>query len=180
MAGPPELDDIDPAAFDDLPNTAVEIDCHVHFCMTGSFPLRLAELFFADDGLYIAEYAYITPMFGLGTKKHRREAKGMAAILEIHGLDEVLLQADSVVWHSYENLNEVVSYDGSYLGRPKIAVHPEHGRVHAYRLHDEDADFDDLAASLAACGQKRGFAVERRVGVGFNPRRSVARFFGRS
>lgn len=176
---PPELDEIDPADFADLPSTDVEIDCHVHFGMTGSFPLKLAELFFADDGLYVAEYAYITPMFGLGMKKHHREARGMAAIYKIHGLDEVLLQADGVVWHSYENVEGVVCYDGGFLGRPKIAVHPEQGRVHAYRLHDEDIAFDDLVTNLETCGAKRGFGVDSRHGVGFSPRASIGRFFGR-
>lgn len=180
MAGPPDVEDIDTEAFEALPNTDVEVDCHVHFGMTGSFPLRLAELFFADDGLYIAEYSYITPMFGLAVKKHHREARGMAAIFEIHGLDEVLLQADGVVWHSYENVDRAVLYDGGFLGRPKIAIHPERDRVHAYRLHDDDTEFDDLVASLASCGSNHGFVVERRAGVGFSPRASLARFFGRS
>lgn len=180
MAGAPDVEDIDPSEFEDLPSTDVEVDRHVHFGMTGSFPLRLAELFFADDGLYIAEYAYITPMFGLAVRKHHREAKGMAAIYEIHGLDEVLLQADGVIWHSYENLDRVVVYDGGALGRPKVAVHPERGSVHAYRLHGDDVDLDDLTADLEACGEKGGFDVERRGGVGFSARRTLARFFGRN
>ncbi|PSP86575.1 hypothetical protein BRC83_00235 [Halobacteriales archaeon QS_1_68_17] len=101
-------EDVDPEAFDDLPTTGIEVERHVHYGMTGSFPLRMAEMFFADDGLYIAEYSYITPMFGLATRKHRREAASMERVFEIHGIDEVLLQADSVVWHSYDNLGEVV------------------------------------------------------------------------
>ena len=180
MAVPPDPDEIDTAAFAELPNTDVEVEYHVHFGMTGSFPLKLAELFFADDGLYIAEYAYITPMFGLGTKKHHREARGMAAIYAIHGLDEVLLQADGVIWLSYENLDKIVLHDGASVGRPKIDVHPERGRGRAYRLHDEDITFAALGASLDACGTKHGFAVERRHGIGFSPRASLARFFDRS
>ena len=176
-ARPPDPEDVDPEEFADLPSTDVEVRTHVHFGMTGSFPLKLAELFFADDGLYVAEYAYITPMFGLGMRKHQREARGMAAIYRIHGLDEVLLQADGVVWHSYENLRQVLLYEGGILGRPKIAVHPENGRVQAYRLHDEDVAFDDLVADLEACGERAGFAVERRAGVGYSPRASLRRFF---
>ncbi|MFC6988989.1 hypothetical protein ACFQJD_10165 [Haloplanus sp. GCM10025708] len=37
--------DVDPAQFEDLPNTDIEVDLHVHFGMAGSFPLRLADLF---------------------------------------------------------------------------------------------------------------------------------------
>ena len=177
--GAPDAEDIDPSEFEDLPSTDVEVDRHVHYGMTGSFPLRLAELFFADDGLYIAQYAYITPMFGLAVGKHRREARGMAAIYEIHGLDEVLLQADDVVWHSYENVDRVLVYGGGALGRSKIAIHPKQGSVHAYRLHDDDVDLDDLTTDLEVCGEKGGFGVERRGGVGFSARRTLARFFGR-
>lgn len=180
VAGPPDLDEIDAEEFEELPNTDVEVHTHVHFGMTGSFPLRLAELFFADDGLYIAEYAYITPMFGLATRKHRREAKGMAAIFEIHGLDEVLLQADGVVWHSYENLKRVVLYEGGSLGRPKVLVQLKEGRAHAYRLHEDDPELEKFATSLEACGERENFDVVRRTGVGFSPRRTLARFFGRS
>lgn len=174
-----DIEDVDPGEFADLPRTDVEVECHVHFGMTGSFPLRLAELFFADDGLYIAEYAYITPMFGLATRKHRRESRGMAAIYAIHGLDEVLLQADGVVWHGYGNVDRVLLYDGGPLGRPKVAVHPEHGSVQAYRLHEDDPDVEALTTTLRTIGEERGFAVTHRKGVGFSPRATVARFLGR-
>ncbi|MFC7044153.1 hypothetical protein ACFQH6_00895 [Halobacteriaceae archaeon GCM10025711] len=172
-------EDVDEAAFEDLPNTDVAVEAHVHFGMTGSFPLRIAELFFADDGLYIAEYAYITPMFGLGARKHRREASAMQAVYDVHGLDEVLLQADTVVWHSYENLDRVVLHDGGWLGRPKIAVYPAYGASHAYRLHD-DADPDDIAAEVRPVVDDHGVTFERHAGVGFDPFENVGRFFGRA
>lgn len=168
----------DEIAFEDLPSTDVEVDLHVHFGMTGSFPLRIAELFFADDGLYVVEYAYITPLFGLGTRKHRREAEGMQTIYDVHGLDEVLLQADSVIWHSYENVDRVAFHDGGLLGRPKIAVYPDDGRSHAYRLHDEP-DSNELGADLERCGDRYGFTVDRNRGVGYSPRESLDRFFRR-
>lgn len=174
----PAFDDGTPDS-DDLPSTDVEVEVHVHFGMTGSFPLRLADLFFADDGLYVAEYSYITPMFGLATKKHRRDARGMARIYEVHGLDEVLLQADAVFWHSYDALDRVELHDGGWLGRPKIAVYPVSGPSRAYRFHD-DVLFEELVADLEACGRRRGFDVDHHRGLGFAPRESVARFFGRA
>lgn len=173
-----DSDRIDPATFEDLPSTDVAVDYHVHFGMTGSFPLRLAELFFADDGLYIAEYAYIMPIFGLGARKHHREAAAMRRIYEVHGLGEVLLQADQVTWHSYENLTRVALYDGGRLGRAKIAVHPGEGGSHAYRLHD-DILFEDLVAETERCGERYGFSVEANAGVGVRPMASIRRFWSR-
>jgi hypothetical protein len=172
-------EDADADRFADLPSTDVAVEAHVHFGMTGSFPLRLAELFFADDGLYVAEYSYITPLFGLGTRKHRREAQTMQAVYDVHGLDEVLLQADSVVWHSYANLDRVVLHEGGRLGRSKITVEPREGTSHAYRLHDE-ADFEALAEAVGAACERRDVSCERREGLGFTPRESVRRFFSRS
>jgi len=169
-------EDVDPEAFDDLPTTGIEVERHVHYGMTGSFPLRMAEMFFADDGLYIAEYSYITPMFGLATRKHRREAASMERVFEIHGIDEVLLQADSVVWHSYDNLGEVVLYAGGRFGRPKIEFVPDAGTPQAYRIH-ADIDLDALADDLEELAGDHGFSFRRRSRLGFSPRESVRRFF---
>ena len=97
-----ELDPEERAAFEDLPETEITVEAHVHYGMTGSFPLRMAELFFADDGLHVAEYGYVTPLFGLGMRTHKRDATAMRRVYEVHGIDEVLLQADSVVWLNYD------------------------------------------------------------------------------
>jgi hypothetical protein len=166
---------IDETDFEDLPSTDIEVALHVHFGMTGSFPLRLADLFFADDGLHIAEYAYITPLFGLGTRKHRRESNGMQAIYDYHGLDEVLLQADSVIWLAYDTIERVSIHDGGRLGRPKLTVFTDE-RSYAYRLHDEQST-DELAADIETCTDQHDFAVETVSGVGFSPVENVRRFF---
>lgn len=171
-------DGIDPSVFEDLPSTDVTVDTHVHFGMTGSFPLRLAELFFADDGIYIAEYGYIMPLFGLGTHKHHREAAAMQRVYEAHGLGEVLLQADRVIWHSYENVHRVVLYDGGRFGRTKVAIHPWEGGSHAYRLHDEVL-FAELTPEIEHCGDRYGFAVETNAGIGIRPRAGLGRFWNR-
>jgi hypothetical protein len=169
---------VDGEAVEDLPYTAVEVHTHVHFGMTGSFPLRLAELFFADDGLYIVEYGYITPLFGLGARKHHREAEAMASVFDHHGLDEVLVQGDSVTWLNYATVSQVVLYDGGRLGRPKIAVQPNYGSSYAYRLHD-DTIFEDLALDIEDVGERYEITVDRRTGVGFSPGESLRRFFDR-
>ncbi|MFC7201758.1 hypothetical protein [Halospeciosus flavus] len=176
-SGPgPDPEDIDPEAFEDLPSTDVDVEVHVHFGMTGSFPLRLAELFFADDGLYIAEYSYVTPLFGLGTKQHKKEAAGMERIYDVHGLDEVLLQADKVVWSAYDNVERVVLDEGGGLGRPKLTIYLEDEHSFAYRLH-EGADPAWLRSELGDAAERHGFGFEAQSGVGFRPRENLRRFF---
>lgn len=169
-------DGTDPA--DAFPRTGIEVHSHFHFGMTGSFPLRLAELFFADDGLYIAEYAYVTPFIGLTARKHRREAGAMARLYEEYGLDAVLLEADSFVWHDYDNIDRVDVYDGGWFGRPKVAVYPTEGPSHAYRFHDRPA-FEESAADLETDAPSRALPVERHDGLGFTPIESLKRFFHR-
>jgi hypothetical protein len=172
-------EEVDPDQFEDLPSTDIGTELHVHFGMAGSFPLRLADLFFATDGLHIAEYSYITPMFGLGTKKHRREASAMQDVFDVHGIDEVLLQADSVYWLNYDAVDRVVVHRGGFFGRPKITVYPadETARSHAFRLHEND-DADALVAELREVAADRPFDVVLEEGSGFDPVENVERFFG--
>lgn len=170
-------ENIDSDAFDDLPSTDIEVEAHVHFGMTGSFPLRIAELFFASDGLHIVEYAYITPLFGLGTRKHKREAKTMRSIYDVHGLDEVLLHGDSVIWLNYDTLDRIAVHDGGWVGRPKITISTD-GPTYAYRLHGEP-DTESLVADIDNSAERHGFSVELVSGVGFAPSENIRQFFSR-
>lgn len=167
--------EIDEATFENLPSTDIEVFVHVHFGMAGSFPLRLAEVFFGSDGLHIVEYGYITPLFGLGTKKHRREAKAMQAIYDTHGIDEVLLQGDSATWLDYGTVERVVFYDGGRFGRPKLTIYTDE-HSYAYRLHDEESP-TELATDIEACTDQHDFAVEIVSGIGYSPHESIRRFF---
>ncbi len=171
-------DDVEPSDFEDLPSTGIEVEYHVHYGMTGSFPLRMAEVFFADDGVYIAEYAYITPLFGLGFRKHRREAVGMERIYEIHGIDEVLLQADGVHWLNPKGIERVILYSGGWLGRPKVAIYTVDGLSYAYRLHEE-VRFDELVGGISDWGDRYDVDVVDRYGLGFTPVESLWRFLNR-
>ena len=178
---PEEGDSPDPARgngedTEEVNTTDVEVEARVPFGMTGSFPLRLAEVFLAEDGLYIAEYSYVTPFVGLTTGKHRREAKAMGAIYEEYGLDAVMVQADSVVWHSYDNVERVVVHEGGWLGRPKLSVYPAEGPSHAYRFHDRTA-WAEALPDVEAAADRHGLSLDRREGLGFTPRESVRRFF---
>lgn len=168
-------DGVTPEEFEDLPNTDVEVAVHVHYGMAGSFPLRLADLFFADDGLYVAEYGYITPIFGLGTRKHHREADAMNRVFGVHGLDEVLVQADHVHWYNYSGIDRVRLDAGGRFGRPKLTVYGHDGRSRAYRLHETERE--TLAAELERFLGERGVEFADRTGLGFDPAENVRRFF---
>ncbi|MFB6117907.1 hypothetical protein [Halosegnis sp.] len=162
---------------EELPSSDIEVELRVGFGMTGSFPLRLADLFFTNNGLHVAEYSYLTPIFGLGARKHRREAAAMERVYEVHGVDEVLLQADTVVWHAYNDLDRVTLHDGGRLGRPRVGVYPATGASHAYRLHDVE-DVDALADELRPLLNRHGVTFDHSGGLGYRPRESLARFFG--
>ncbi|MFB6157142.1 MAG: hypothetical protein ABEJ34_04810 [Haloferacaceae archaeon] len=167
-------------AFDDLPSTDIDVENYIHFGMAGSFPLRLADLFFAEDGLHIVEYSYITVMFGLGTGKHRREAKAMKAVYDTHGIDEVRLRGDKSIWLNYGGIDRVVLDRGGGLGRPKLTVYAADGESYAYRVHESGGDGrEDTAALLAdleASAAAHDVELEVRDGFGFRPAESIHRF----
>ena len=162
----------------EIGESGIEVDVHVHFGMTGSFPLRIAELFFASDGLHIAEYGLITPLFGLGARKHKREAGAMAEIFDRFGIDEVLARSDAVTWLSYDVIDRVVVSDGGFLGNPRVGVYAEGGEAWAYRLHDDGADPDAVVDALTPLGEEREFEVIAESGLGYRPGESLRRFFG--
>lgn len=178
MTAAPDPDDLpeEPAPDRDAPSTDVSVEAHLHFGMTGAFPLRVAELFFADDGLYIAEYSYVTPFIGLMSKKHGRDASAMQAVFDRYGLDAVLFQADTVYWHSYDDIERVVFNEGGRIGRPKIAVYPATGASHAFRFHDIPA-FEEAIGDVQASTKRHGVRLEEDPGLGFTPLESLHRFF---
>lgn len=170
--------DVSQADPEELPSTDIAVEAHVHFAMTGSFPLRIAELFFTETGLYIAEYSYITPLFGLGTRKHRKDASAMEALFDRFGIDAVLLHADRVIWLAYDNIDQIIVYSGGKYGRPKVSVFETNGTSYAYRLLGE-RDFDSLTEGITETGQTHEVDVLVSNSLGFNPRRNVRRFFDR-
>lgn len=172
-----ESEPVDPDEFEELPSSEIEVSLRVGFGMTGSFPMRLADLFFTEQGLYITEYEYLTPLFGLGAGKHRREAAAMERIYEVHGIDEVLLQADTVIWHAYDDIERVTLHDGGRFGRPRLGVYPTTGASHAYRLHDRDGETESLASDLKDALVDPDIEFEQAQGLGYQPRESFARFF---
>lgn len=170
-----EIGKVDP---DSLPSSEIDVEAHIHFGMTGSFPLRIGELFLTTSGLYIAEYSYITPMFGLGTRKHRKDAGAMQALFERYGIDAVLLQADKFFWLAYELIEEIKLYSGGRYGRPKVTVFSTDGSSHAYRLIGE-RDFAKIADEVTTAAAPYDLDVTVENSLGFHPRRNIQRFLNR-
>lgn len=158
-------------------DSGIEVEVHAHFGMTGSFPLQIAELFFATDGVHLVEYGLITPLFGIGSRKHKREAGAMQEIYRRFGIDEVIARADAVTWLDYDAIDRVVVTDGGRFGNPRIGVYPQDGEGHAYRMHDEEFDPDAFAAELSTLADRRGFDVIAESGLGYRPGESLRRFF---
>lgn len=143
--------------------------------MAGTFPLRVADLFFTDEELVIAEYAYLTPLFGLAGGNATQASASAAARFREGGVPAVCDAAERVHRQSYRELDRVRIYDGGSAGRPKVAVDVSAGPPYAYRIH-APVDLDALTEPLVALGDDRSFDVSRRNGLGFSPGASLRRF----
>lgn len=170
-----EIGKVDP---DSLPSSEIEVEAHIHFGMTGSFPLRIGELFLTNTGVYLAEYSYITPMFGLGTRKHRKDAGAMQALFERYGIDAVLLQADKFYWFAYGAVEELVLYSGGRYGRPKVTVFTTNDTSHAYRLIGE-REFEQMVDEVKTAGETHDLTIRVEDRLGLHPQRNLRRFFSR-
>lgn len=161
----------------DLPTTDIDVEAHIHFGMAGSFPLRLAEFFLVGDGLYIAEYSRITPLFGLATRQPGKDAAAMGAIYDRDGIDGVLLSADRVLWLNPDSIDRVTLHDGGWLGYPKITVYTADRQSYAYRVHGGERSFEGIAADLDDWADGVGVETEAVGGLGLSLRENVVRFF---
>jgi len=155
--------------------TDVYVHVHVHLVMAGTFPLRVADLLFADDRLIVPEYEFLTPLFGLArgqTTDAGRVARERYANEGVAGLVEAAERTHRV---AYEDLDAVRLYEGGSLGRPKVAVDVSEGPPYAYRIH-APVDIDELTEALTSLGTRRGFNVDRSGSLGFSPINSLHRF----
>ncbi|WP_267640737.1 hypothetical protein [Haloarchaeobius amylolyticus] len=151
------------------------VHAHVHHCMTGTTPLRIADVLFTDDAVEIGEYATVTPMFGIVTGGHRERAAEMAARCAEAGPTAVLDAAERHVSIPYAEVETIRLYEGGRFGRPKLAIDTGEGPPYGYRIHApvEVAALRDVLTDL---GEEKGFDVELVAGVGFSPRESLRRF----
>lgn len=161
----------------ELPQTDIGVQNHIHFGMTGSFPLRLAEIFFVEDGLYIAEYSKITPFFGLMSKQPGKDAMAMQSIYERDGIDGVLLAADRLLWFNHEMIDKVKLVSGGWLGYPKVTVYAEDSKSYAYRIHGTVGSFDEMADGVIEWANETDVDTMIGGGLGISIHENIVRFF---
>lgn len=160
---------------DDEASDRPTVGVHVHFAMTGTVPLRLADLFFTDEGLLVVEYGVFTPLFGLATGGPRRAAARMARAYAEAGVAAVRERGDHTVALAYDDVEGVVLHDGGRLARERVAVEVADGPPYAYRVH-APVDLGALAEGLSAFGPTADLPVAVRSGHGFSPVESLRRF----
>lgn len=160
-----------------LPETDITVQSHVHFGAAGSFPLRLAEVFFVEDGVFIAEYSKITPFFGMLSKQPGKDAMAMQAIYDRDGIDGALLAADRLIWLHSGMLARVKLVSGGWIGYPKITFYANDQQSYAYRLHDSSQSFDTMADELAEWAETVDVNLELGTGLGISVRENLSRFF---
>lgn len=160
---------------DDRSRAEPSVGVYVHFGMTGTVPLRLADLYFTTDNLLVAEYGTITPVVGLLTGTPRREAARLARTYRERGLEGVRESADRTIVVPYDEIDRIVCYDGRSVAREKIAVHVTDGPPYGYRIH-APIDLGAFADGLASFPATSMLSVEVRSGIGFDPVESVRRF----
>jgi hypothetical protein len=160
---------------DDEESDQPTVGVHVHFAMTGTVPLRLADLFFTDEALLVVEYGLFTPLFGLATGGPRRAAARMARVYTADGVAAVRDHGDRTVALAYDDVERVLLHDGGRLANERVAVQVAEGPPYAYRVH-APVDLEALADGLSAFGPTADVPVEVRSGLGFSPVESLRRF----
>jgi hypothetical protein len=122
----------------------------VHYGMSGSVPLQLFEFVFEPAGCYVLDCGAFTPLFGLAAGKHTRRARALDRAYDEHGLDGLLVAADTVTWLSGDAIERVAVSDSGRFARPKLTIETR-GDAPSYsaRLHDVDASaLHDALADL--------------------------------
>ncbi|MFT4923114.1 MAG: hypothetical protein ACI8XM_002338 [Haloarculaceae archaeon] len=151
------------------------VHVHVHLAMTGTFPLRVADLLFTDDALVVPEYEYLTPLLGIARGKASEVGRRARERYREEGLAGLVDSAERTHEIPYAHVECVRIYDDSGLGRPKIAVDVPDGPPYAYRIH-APVDVDELSSALQSLGTRRNFRVETSSALGFRPTSSLRRF----
>ncbi|WP_435348913.1 hypothetical protein [Haloarchaeobius sp. HRN-SO-5] len=159
----------------DESSDAAHVHVHVHLVMAGAFPLRMADLLFTDDELLIPEYHYLTPLLGIARRETHQVAERAVDRYTEDGAAGLVEMAERTHSIGYADLERVRVYDGGPVGRPKLGIDVVEGPPYAYRAH-VPVDVPALTDALGSLGRRRGFAVERKDTLGFDPVASLRRF----
>jgi hypothetical protein len=145
--------------------------------VTGSFPLRVADILFTNEAVVVPEYDHLTPVFGLLAGGTERASERARKRYREDGLAGLVEAAERVHRVPYDDVS-VVRLSVSRIARPKLAVEPVDAVPYAYRVH-APIEVDPLFDALQSLGDRRGFDVERRSAIGYDPVESVRRFLAR-
>jgi hypothetical protein len=148
---------------------------HVHLAVTGAFPLRVADVLFTDEVVLVPEYEFLTPLFGIARGRVAEAGAAARRRRRENGVEGLLEAAERTHRIPYEDVSRVRVYDGTGVGRPKVAVDVTDGPPYAYRIH-APVDVDALVAALEGHGERRGFGLSVSSGLEFAPGSSLHRF----
>lgn len=143
-----------------------EVHVHLHFTMTGRYPLRLVDLLFCPDRVLCVEYDYVTPIDLLIGRVSRR-AEAFAATVTGEGVAAGLETAERVREVTYADLETISLHDGGALGREKVAIRQSAGSNLAVRVHGS-VDLDAVADALEGVLAGHAVTVEREHGLGLD------------
>lgn len=148
--------------------TSPPVRVHLHYAMTGTYPLRLVDLLFLDDSVLLVEYDYLTG-FDLATAGADRRAASFAETLESEGLAAARAAAEREQRIDYDDLDRIVVYGGGAVAREKVVLDRTDAAPIRVRVHG-DVDVDALCGALESTVASEDTAVARHAGVGVGDR----------
>ncbi|MFB6091182.1 MAG: hypothetical protein ABEJ97_09005 [Halobellus sp.] len=153
--------------------SAPRVRVHLHYAMTGSYPLRLVDLLFCERRVLVVEYDYLTG-FDLATGSADGRAAAFAATLDDDGLAAARAAAEHEYAVDYADVDRVVVYDGGRFGREKVVLDRTDAPPVRVRVHG-DVDVEALCAALESTLSTRAAVVERKPGTGVRLRERLRR-----
>ncbi|MFB6250265.1 MAG: hypothetical protein ABEI27_01030 [Halobellus sp.] len=148
--------------------TSPQVRVHLHYAMTGSYPLRLVDLLFFDDRVILLEYDYLTG-FDLATAGADRRAASFAETLESEGLAAARAAAEREQRIDYDGLDRIVVYDGGAVAREKVVLERTDAAPVRVRVHG-GVEADGLCAALESTVASDSTAIDRQSGAGVSDR----------
>lgn len=148
---------------------------HLHFTMTGRYPLRLVDLLFCETRVLAVEYGYVTPV-DLLTGGPARRADTFAATVREDGTATAVDDAERVEEFTYTALSAVRVHDGGRFGRPKVELRRADDIALGVRVHGEfDSEAFVTAVETVVSGTGTDIERERGTGLGLFDRLPVSR-----
>lgn len=143
-----------------------EVRVHLHYAMTGSYPLRLLDLLFCPERVLVAEYDYLTGI-DLVTGGADRRAMAFAETVREDGVEGALATVERQQSIPYEDVERVTVYDGGRFGREKVTLTRATADPVRVRVHG-DVDTEAFVAAVRSTVDGYETAVELERGLGLD------------